>query len=307
MNDPMVTVGIPSYNRPESLKKAINSVINQTYTNLEIIVSDNNSNGSEVEDLVKSYCEKDDRIIFNRHLRSIGSMENFKYLLKKANGEFFMWLADDDVISDNYISDIILEFKKKGDCSLIGGQGYFLEGEDCRKNESVNLSSNSPLERIYSYIKTVDSNSIFYGIYPKNLINFNYKYFYGWDWLHVTRLAILGKVETLNSAKIYRGTNGESNKKITFKRCIKIYNTITRNICREIKETNLFDGCSGYSFLQFKRIIKNIINERFVKVYIDAYKNHQVKCMKRSLYLCLIKILGNEQYDKLRRLINYIK
>ena len=54
---PLVSVGIPTYNRPELLRRAIDSIVNQTYENLEVIISDNATAGNTVEDIVKNKPE----------------------------------------------------------------------------------------------------------------------------------------------------------------------------------------------------------------------------------------------------------
>jgi len=53
-NSPLVSIGIPTYNRPNELKIAIESIVNQKYNNLEIIVSDNCSSDPAVEKLCKN-------------------------------------------------------------------------------------------------------------------------------------------------------------------------------------------------------------------------------------------------------------
>ena len=105
---PLVSIGIPTYNRLDLLDEAIKCAVNQTYKNLEIIISDNNSPGKEVENLVKSYMDKDKRIIFKKHPINIAINENFKYVLSKAKGDYFLFAADDDVRSLDFIEKIIV-------------------------------------------------------------------------------------------------------------------------------------------------------------------------------------------------------
>ena len=63
-SSPLVTVGIPTYNRPEGLEKTLISIINQTYTNLVIIVSDNCSTNPGVLPVLKKFATLDDRVKF---------------------------------------------------------------------------------------------------------------------------------------------------------------------------------------------------------------------------------------------------
>jgi len=64
--NPLVSVGMPAYNRPESLVNAIECIVNQTYKNLEIIISDNASTSNKIENIVKKYMKHDKRIFFTK-------------------------------------------------------------------------------------------------------------------------------------------------------------------------------------------------------------------------------------------------
>ena len=91
-----MSVGIPTYNRPEGLRRTLQCITGQTYKNLEIIVSDNCSPGLETEDVVREFVLKDSRIKYFRQAENQGPTFNLKFVLEKATGEYFMWAADDD-------------------------------------------------------------------------------------------------------------------------------------------------------------------------------------------------------------------
>ncbi|MCK4736586.1 MAG: glycosyltransferase family 2 protein [Methanophagales archaeon] len=100
---PLVSVGIPTYNRPEGLRRTLECITGQTYKNLEIIVSDNCSPGPETEAVAREFMEKYPRIQYFRQQENKGGAFNFKFVLEKATGEYFMWAADDDVWDKSYI------------------------------------------------------------------------------------------------------------------------------------------------------------------------------------------------------------
>ena len=76
-----VTIGIPSYNEKKYIKKTIESALNQSYSNISIVVSDNNSNDGTVNFLKKNYK---DRIVIYEHKKNIGMNENFKFLAENT-------------------------------------------------------------------------------------------------------------------------------------------------------------------------------------------------------------------------------
>ena len=96
MSEPLVTIGIPTFNRPEGLRRTLGDLCAQTYRHIEIVVSDNASPGSAVRDVVDEFAANDARVSYHRHPENVGAMRNFSSLVLKARGEFFMWAADDD-------------------------------------------------------------------------------------------------------------------------------------------------------------------------------------------------------------------
>jgi glycosyltransferase involved in cell wall biosynthesis len=111
MNDnlalPLVSVGIPTYNRPEGLRRTLECITNQTYANLEIIVSDNCSPDPQVVNVVNEFKQVDSRIRFYRQDENIGAQHNFKFVLGQSTGKYFMWAADDDKWNDFYIAELV--------------------------------------------------------------------------------------------------------------------------------------------------------------------------------------------------------
>ncbi len=101
MKEPLVTIGIPTYNRAGGfLRDALTSALNQTYSNIEIIVSDNCSSDGTPE-LVMSM--KDPRLTYHRHDVNIGAPNNFNFCLDQARGEYFLLLHDDDLIDPDFV------------------------------------------------------------------------------------------------------------------------------------------------------------------------------------------------------------
>lgn len=98
---PLVTIAIPTYNRADSfLTRALNSALNQTYPNLEIIVSDNCS-VDHTRSLVEGFS--DPRIKYFRQSTNIGANDNFNFCVEQSRGLYFLLLSDDDEIDRDFI------------------------------------------------------------------------------------------------------------------------------------------------------------------------------------------------------------
>lgn len=104
---PLVTVGMPTYNRPDLLKRSLGLIQAQTYHHLEIVVSDNASPDPRVAELVLAEAQLDARIRFLRQETNIGPSENFIDVLRQAKGSFFMWAADDDQWHPTFIEKLL--------------------------------------------------------------------------------------------------------------------------------------------------------------------------------------------------------
>lgn len=99
---PLVSIMIPTYNRPGFFKIALESARRQTYENIEIIVCDN-STDEQTAELMENYAG-DLRIRYFRNRQAGTKSENFQLFEKKARGEFLQWLMDDDVLEPDKIA-----------------------------------------------------------------------------------------------------------------------------------------------------------------------------------------------------------
>lgn len=108
-NQPLVSVGIPTFNRPKNLRNALKYICQQTYANLEIIVSDNASPDEETQSVVKEFMANDRRIKYFRQPSNLGPIANFQFVLDAAKGEYFMWMADDDWREPSFVEVLLHE------------------------------------------------------------------------------------------------------------------------------------------------------------------------------------------------------
>jgi glycosyltransferase involved in cell wall biosynthesis len=114
---PLVSIGIPTYNRAdEYLSQALESAVNQTYKNIEIIVSDNCSTDN-TEQVVKGL--KASNIRYFRQDINVTSNENFNFCLNQAKGDYFLLLHDDDLIDNDFVEVCIKTAHNSSDIGII--------------------------------------------------------------------------------------------------------------------------------------------------------------------------------------------
>ena len=204
-NQPLVSVGIPTYNRSESLKRSISSVINQTYTNLEIIISDNAST-DETQQICEEFSKLDSRIKYIRQSENFGAGNNFKFVLEKATGEYFMWLGDDDWLDTDYIESCISFFIHNPNYALVGGRAayYFEVTKIDHFGRIMTLEHESNTKRVLAYYEQVWDNGIFYSLIRRELIPRTLKDCLGGDWLLIASIIFQGKAKTIENINIHR-------------------------------------------------------------------------------------------------------
>lgn len=103
---PQVSIGMPVYNGEPFIREALDSLLAQTFTDFELIISDNASTDG-TEAICREYAAKDARIRYVRQVENRGAMPNFQFVLDEALGEYFMWAAADDVWLPKFIETCV--------------------------------------------------------------------------------------------------------------------------------------------------------------------------------------------------------
>lgn len=101
-NSPLISVLIPVHNSERFLNKCLSSIINQTYTNIEIICNDDASTDKSLI-MLKSFAKQDKRIKIIQNKTNFGENKTRKNLINKINGEYFIFIDSDDYIEKNFI------------------------------------------------------------------------------------------------------------------------------------------------------------------------------------------------------------
>ena len=196
--------------RHPALKRAVASARAQDYRSVEILIIDNAS-----EDATKEVCQaladEDPRIRYMRQPRNVGPIRNFETGLENARGHYFMWLADDDWITPNYVRRCAEELEKGPHGIVVGRNLWYLRG-DAIAEPIITALEPEPATRILNYLKMVASNAATYGLsrtedlrgqlpFPREV---------GGDWLWVLAMLNKGTLDVVRDAHIYRDRGGLS-------------------------------------------------------------------------------------------------
>jgi glycosyltransferase involved in cell wall biosynthesis len=104
---PRVSIGLPVYNGERYVREAIEAVLSQTFSDLELVISDNASTDGTGE-ICQEAARRDPRVRYYRSPKNLGAAPNFNRCFTLAHpGEYFKWVTDDDLITDCFLERCI--------------------------------------------------------------------------------------------------------------------------------------------------------------------------------------------------------
>lgn len=164
---------MPVYNGDRFISKALDSLIKQTYPNWSLLISDNASEDKTAE-ICKKYCEMDSRIKYILQNKNMGAPANFKYLLDKAESEYFMWAAADDLWHPDFLLSCVNSLDKNKDAGMAFCNIVNIDSFDriIREYPSFKIYSGGKGQRIINYVKSPEilgKANLIYSVYRLEL------------------------------------------------------------------------------------------------------------------------------------------
>lgn len=227
-----VTIGIPVYNGEKSIKKAIDSVLIQTFRDFEIIISDNAST-----DLTKEICEQysqnDKRITYIRQKKNLGYIENFRFILNCAKSPYFVWLSADDFWESTFLEKNIeiLDSQKNivGSVGKIGNMGNYFHKFDYKQNDNILIKfykkirqhylsldyfgtcGNEYDERVRMCLKSFRYGLFIFSLFRTDILKKSIDFqIIPWDWGLILIVLKYGNIHVVNEVLQYRNDGGIS-------------------------------------------------------------------------------------------------
>jgi len=146
---PLVSVGLYVYNGERFLEEALDSILNQTFTDFELIISDNASTDRTGE-IAEAYGKRDDRIRYYRSEKNMGGGWNMRRVYELATGKYFKWAAADDLLEPDFLRRCVEMLESDLGCVVAYASTKQVdENETFIKNyvTPVKADSNDPVAR----------------------------------------------------------------------------------------------------------------------------------------------------------------
>lgn len=132
MSDKLVSVCIPAYNNADYICETIDSVLNQTYKNIELVIVDDNSNDNTLE-IIKHYEAKDNRVKVYHNDKNLGMAGNWNHCLELCKGEFIKLMCADDLIVPETIEREVAVFEKYPEVVLVSSNTKLVDLDGNKK------------------------------------------------------------------------------------------------------------------------------------------------------------------------------
>jgi glycosyltransferase involved in cell wall biosynthesis len=134
---PRVSIGLPVYNGERFLEEALRSLLSQTFTDFELIISDNASTDRTAE-ICKTHASADSRIRYFRSERNLGLAWNWNRVFALSSGEYFRWSAHDDLVDPRFLAAAVKVLDRDPTAVLCYSHEKFIDekGQGLREYET---------------------------------------------------------------------------------------------------------------------------------------------------------------------------
>lgn len=165
----LVSIFIPVYNGEDYLNETIQSILHQTYSNIEILLVDDSSLDNSYQ-ILKKFALKDSRIKVFKKENGQTVAKSFNFILPHIRGEFFYYASQDDLFSSDLIENMVKRQKETfADAVLPDLQYYFENKKDNKKSIGLNLDRSVILSGKQALIESLNWNIHGFALFKTSL------------------------------------------------------------------------------------------------------------------------------------------
>lgn len=194
---PVISIGMPVLNGERYISAAIESILQQTFPNFELIISDNASTDT-TRQIAESYASTDPRVTVMTRNKTIGAHHNYNSIVPAARGEFFKWAAHDDLLDPHFLQacwevlaknpSVVLAYTRMG---IIDEQGQ----QFSERSSSFSYVDVAPSVRFRRYIGDRHRSEPVFGLQRLDILRMTplLGHYPGSDWTFLAELALRGE------------------------------------------------------------------------------------------------------------------
>lgn len=300
MENPLVTIMIPTYNQADYIEEAVESALMQNYSKLEVVVSDDNSTDNTIEVLRK--FESDKRFKYFKNNINLGRVKNYHHMLYNlAQGKYALNLDGDDYLTDsNFISNAVKVFSLDKNIVLVGGKYKRISDDNGKVKAQPSKFDSSQkktiiLDGFKDCVVNLDSTGMghlteLYQVSLAKKIGFYDKNYITADSESILRLVSHGKVGFINSYVAmwrHHTTNASQYSDIAeFYSTLDAFDSIANYALSLGKEVDQVGRFKYYAYLHiYRRIFRKIYQENLFAELSSFFNSLEAnKVSKISLF-----------------------
>lgn len=216
---PRVSVGMPVYNGERWISAAIDSILGQTYRDLELVICDNASTDATA-DICRAYAARDPRVRYYRNSTNVGVFENYNRVFRHAAGNYFKWASSNDICADRFIERCVEVLDTRTDVVLCCGRTALI-GERVDEfqdyDDRLDLQDASPCTRLRKFLAEIRLNNVFNGVVRAQALARTglLRAYFSSDIALFAELAMRGKFVQLPERLFFRRMTADSATKLT--------------------------------------------------------------------------------------------
>jgi glycosyltransferase involved in cell wall biosynthesis len=210
---PRVSIGVPVFNGERTIAAALEALRVQTFTDFEMIISDNGSTDGTAE-ICHAFTARDARVRYVRQPCNRGGLFNWKFLLDQARGPYFVWAAVDDLWAPTFLEENLRTLEADPGVVASMSKAWLLPP---RRDLPPDAGGTYPLmgtpeQNVRRYLRDPQFNSRVYALYRTRVLRESvvWERLLGWDWLSMVRTLRFGKHYEVNKRLFTRNTEGVS-------------------------------------------------------------------------------------------------
>jgi glycosyltransferase involved in cell wall biosynthesis len=168
---PALSIGLPVYNGERYLRAALDALTTQTFTDFELIISDNAST-DRTQEICREYQQRDARVVYVRQPQNVGAVPNHNLLVGLARGKYFKWAAHDDLYAPSLLERCVAELERDPDAVLAHAWDAVIGDDDEVLLEvpyPLDTDNPDPAARLRSLLHTPGGND-FYGVMRTDML-----------------------------------------------------------------------------------------------------------------------------------------
>lgn len=171
-HNPCVSIGLPVFNGDQYLAESLESLLSQTYSDFELIISDNASTDG-TQDICRTYAARDCRIRYLRNKNNLGAAKNFNRVFELSSGKYFKWATHDDLCAPEFLEQCVGVLNQNNSMALCFSRTREIDenGNGLRNYDSKpNLSSLKPHKRFYECVCVSHPQVAVFGLIRKRIL-----------------------------------------------------------------------------------------------------------------------------------------